>query len=174
MDNEIAGLILAAGRGTRLLPATKSVPKEMLPLVDRPLIHYTLEEAIQSGIDHAVIVTAGGKDSIHEYFDVDSDLDRMLAGRKDNPLDCIEALVQACQLTYVRQRHPKGIADAVRSAQRALAGRAFVLYFPDDVIVGKTPVTKQLLDVHRKYNATVIAVERVPKEQVSRYSIVDA
>lgn len=173
--NEIVALILAAGRGTRLLPATKSVPKEMLPLVDRPLIHYTLEEAVSSGLDHAIIVTSGLKDAVHHYFDPDAELDRMMGGKADgNPLRSVEQLVESCQLSYVRQREPKGIADAVRSAQRALAGRAFVLYFPDDVIVSKVPVTRQLLGVHEKYRATVIAVERVPREHVSRYGIVDA
>lgn len=173
--NEIVALILAAGRGTRLLPATKSVPKEMLPLVDRPLIHYTLEEAISSGLDHAIIVTSGVKDAVHHYFDSDAELDRMMAEKGEgNPLQAVEQLVQACHLTYVRQREPKGIADAVRSAERALAGRPFVLYFPDDVILSKVPVTRQLLDVHKRYGATVIAVQRVPREHVSRYGIVDA
>jgi len=173
--NEIVALILAAGRGTRLLPATKSVPKEMLPLVDRPLIHYTLEEAISSGLDHAIMVTSGLKDAVHHYFDPDAEVDRMMAEKGDgNSFLTIEQLVQSCEISYVRQREPKGIADAVRSAQRALAGRAFVLYFPDDIIVSKVPVTRQLLDVHKKYGATVIAVERVPKEHVSRYGIVDA
>ena len=173
--NEIVALILAAGRGTRLLPATKSVPKEMLPLVDRPLIHYTLEEAISSGLDHAILVTSGLKDAVHHYFDTDAELDRMMAGKgEDNPLLSVEQLVRSCELSYVRQREPKGIADAVRSAQRALAGRAFVLFFPDDVIISKVPVSRQLLDVHEKYKATVIAVERVPREHTSRYGIVDA
>lgn len=171
---EIVALILAAGRGTRLLPATKSVPKEMLPLVDRPLIHYTLEEAVSSGLDHAIIVTAPGKDVIHHYFDPDSDLERMVGDKAEELLGPIERLVSSCHLTYVRQRKPAGIADAVRTAQRPLGGRPFVLYFPDDVIVSNVPVTRQLLNVHRKYNASVIAVERVAKEHVSRYGIVDA
>ncbi len=172
--NEIVALILAAGRGTRLLPATKSVPKEMLPLVDRPLIHYTLEEAVASGLGHAIIVTSGGKDAVHHYFDPDPELERIAAARgEESPLHLIEDLVGACHLSYVRQREPKGIADAVQSAQRALAGHPFVLYFPDDVIVSRVPVTRQLLDVYERYGGSVIAVERVKRAHIGRYGVVD-
>ena len=172
---ELVGVVLAAGWGTRLLPATKSVPKEMLPMVDRPIIHYTMEELVASGVDHAVVVTARGKEAIEAYFDSLPELEQLLAKRGgDDPLASVHELIAACHITYVRQLEQLGIAHAVMTARRAIGGRPFVLTFPDDIIAGSVPVTKQLMDVHRRHNASVLAVEHVPMSQISRYGVVDA
>lgn len=170
----VGALILAAGWGTRLLPATKVIPKEMLPLVDRPIIHYTVNEAVVSGLAHVVIVTARGKDSIEDYFDRLPELEMLLSGRGDKErLASITEMTQACHLSFVRQQEQLGIGHAVLEARYAVGERPFVLYFPDDVIVGDEPVTAQLLAVHERYQASVLAVEQVPKEATSRYGIVD-
>ena len=170
---DVVGVILAAGWGTRLLPATKSVPKEMLPLVDRPLIHYTLEELVDSGISHTVVVTARGKEAIQSYFDSLPELEQLLEERGNSDLlASVHAIVAACDLTYVRQDQQLGIAHAVNAARRAIGQHAFVLCFPDDVIVAATPVAAQLLAVHRRFGASVLAVERVPSHQISRYGVV--
>jgi UTP--glucose-1-phosphate uridylyltransferase len=175
MASDIVALILAAGWGTRLLPATKAVPKEVFPLVDRPLIQHTLEEVVASGVHHAVIVTARGKDAIQSYFDRVPELEELLASRGDsNLLETLHAIVEQCDLSFVRQREQLGIGHAVKIAHHAVGDRVFVLCFPDDVISSKTPVIKQLLDVHKRYGgAPVLAVERVPKEAISRYGVVD-
>jgi UTP--glucose-1-phosphate uridylyltransferase len=171
--DEVVGVILAAGWGTRLLPATKSVPKEMLPLVDRPLIHYTLEELVASGVTHTVVVTARGKEAIQGYFDSLPELERLLDERGSaGLLASIHAIVGACDLTYVLQPQQLGIAHAVNTARRAIGRHTFVLCFPDDVIAGARPVAAQLLDIHRERNASVLAVERVPQHQISRYGVV--
>lgn len=175
MASNVVALILAAGWGTRLLPATKAVPKEMFPLVDRPLIQYTLEELVESGVHDAVIVTARGKDAIQSHFDKLPELEQLLEARGDQVLlHSVHELVENCHLTYVRQREQLGIAHAVKTARHVLGDRVFVLCFPDDVIASKSPVAKQLLDVHERYGgASVIAVERVPRDQIQRYGIVD-
>ncbi|MSQ28102.1 MAG: UTP--glucose-1-phosphate uridylyltransferase [Dehalococcoidia bacterium] len=170
---DVVGVILAAGWGTRLLPATKSVPKEMLPLVDRPLIHYTLQELVDSGITHTVVVTARGKEAIQSYFDSLPELEQLLAERGNSELlDSVHAIVAACNLTYVRQAQQLGIAHAVYAARRAIGHHPFVLCFPDDVIAGESPVAGQLLSVHRRFGASVLAVERVPLDQIGRYGVV--
>ena len=173
MDDLVA-VILAAGWGTRLLPATKSIPKEMLPLVDRPLIQYTLQEVVAAGIDHAIVVTARGKDTISDHFDRLPELEELLERRGEaGLLASVHAIEEACHLTYVRQRQQLGIAHAVYSARRAIGRHPFVLYFPDDILVSETPVTAQLIDVYRQRQACVLAVERVGPAEVSRYGIVD-
>ncbi len=147
----------------------------MFPLVDRPLIQYTLEEMMGAGIRHAVIVNARGKDAIQSYFDKVPELEQLLAARGDEAmLASLHAITENCDLSFVRQREQLGIGHAVRIAHHAIGDRVFVLAFPDDVIASDVPVTKQLLDVHDRFHgATVLAVERVPKEQLSRYGVVD-
>lgn len=173
--SEVVALILAAGWGTRLLPATKAVPKEMFPLVDRPIIHYTVEEAVASGIDHIVIVTARGKEAIHHYFDRLPELEQLLERRGEQErLASISAILKKCSLSYVRQREQLGIAHAVQSARRAVGEHPFVLFFPDDVITAQVPVPLQLLEVYRRFGASVLAVEPVPEEDTGRYGIIDA
>ena len=172
---DLVAVILAAGLGTRLLPVTKAMPKEMLPLVDRPILHYILEEVVDSGLDRAVIVTARGKDAIHSYFDRVPELDRVLESRGElDRLSSVQRIIDACHITYVRQHEQLGIAHAVLAAQHAIGPHAFVLYFPDDVITAEVPATRQLLDVYHRYNASVLAVEPVRKEDTRLYGIVDA
>ena len=175
MTNDVVAVILAAGWGTRLLPATKAVPKEVFPLVDRPLIQYTLEEVVDSGISHAVIVTARGKDAIQAYFDRVPELEQLLESRGDSALlASLQRLIENCDFSFVRQREQLGIGHAVKVARHAIGHKVFALCFPDDVIASDVPVTQQLLDVHERYGgASVLAVERVPREHISRYGIVD-
>ncbi|MBI2887022.1 MAG: UTP--glucose-1-phosphate uridylyltransferase [Chloroflexi bacterium] len=172
---EVIALILAAGWGTRLLPVTKAVPKEMLPLVDRPIIQYALEEAVASGIRHAVVVTARGKGAIEDYFDRLPELEQLLEHRGEaERLASVRRVVEGCQIAYVRQQEQRGIADAVYAARYAVGARPFALYFPDDVILAATPVTQQLLAVYQQHQASVLAVEQVRREDVPRYGMIDA
>ncbi len=172
--SDVVAVILAAGWGTRLLPATKVIPKELVPLVDRPVIQYSVEEAAASGITDAVIVTARGKDAILDYFDRVPELESLLERRGNKEtLASITDMNHAMHLSYVRQQEQLGIAHAVKEARHAIGERPFVLYFPDDVIVGETPVTKQILAVYERYQRPVIAVEHVPMANISRYGVID-
>lgn len=173
--NHAVALILAGGWGTRLLPATKVVPKELLPLIDRPVIHYCVEEAVSAGIDEAIIVTARGKDALLDYFDRLPELEQLLERRGDMAaLDSIIEITKACHISFVRQQEQLGIAHAVQEARHVVQERPFVLYFPDDVIIGTPSVTAQLLAVYQRYKRPVLAVERVPKEAISRYGVIAA
>lgn len=173
--SEVVAVILAAGWGTRLLPATKVVPKELLPLVDKPVIQYSLEEAVASGIKEAVIVTARGKDAILDYFDRLPELELLLERRGDTAaLASITDITKACRISFIRQKEQLGIAHAVMEARHGIGNRPFVLYFPDDVIVGPTPVTQQLLDVYERYHRPVLAVQRMPIETIGRYGVIEA
>ncbi|MSQ14676.1 MAG: UTP--glucose-1-phosphate uridylyltransferase GalU [Dehalococcoidia bacterium] len=166
-------VILAAGWGTRLLPATKTVPKEMLPLVDKPIIQYAAEEAIASGLKRIVVVTARGKHSIEDYFDKAPELEALLEKRGDNGiLAQVRYPSEMGRVSYVRQQEQLGIGHAISSARDAIGDEPFALFFPDDVIDHPVPVTKQLLDVQHKYGGSVIAVERVSKEMIPSYGIV--
>jgi len=167
----------AAGLGTRFLPVTKAQPKEMLPLVDKPTIQYGVEEAIASGIEQVIMVTGGGKRAIVDHFDRSIELEHYLNER--GRLDLIEILEQVDELsnraviTYIQQKEPKGLGDAVWTARSLVEGEACAVLLADDVIVcPDNPCLKQLIDAHARTGATVLAVRRVPKSQVSRYGII--
>jgi UTP--glucose-1-phosphate uridylyltransferase len=166
-------VILAAGYGTRMLPATKSQPKEMLPVVDKPVIHYAVEELVSSGIEHITIVTAINKRSVEDYFDRSRDVEEQLAKRNDTKrLEQLMAISTMANITYVRQAEARGLADAVNTARHVVEDEPFVLVLPDDIIVGDPPATKQLIDCYNEYRGGVVAVEEVPEAEVSSYGIV--
>ena len=167
-------VIPAAGLGTRLLPITKSMPKEMLPIVDRPAIHYVVEEAVKAGIDDILIITGKGKRAIEDYFDRSFELEFYLREKgKFEELKQIEEIGEMVDIYYVRQKKPLGLGDAILHAEKHVNGEPFAVLLGDDIIVSKKPGIKQLIEVAERKEAPVIGVERVPWELVSRYGIVD-
>jgi UTP--glucose-1-phosphate uridylyltransferase len=169
-------IITAAGLGTRFLPATKAMPKEMLPLVDKPAIQYSVEEAIASGIEEVIMVTGGGKRAIVDHFDRSLELEHYLheRGRSDllAILGQVDAIGDKVDITYIQQREPRGLGHAVWTARRLVGNEPCAALLPDDVILGAEPCLRQLISAYRETGATVLAARRVPKEQVSRYGII--
>ncbi len=163
----------AAGLGTRFLPATKAQPKEMLVLVDKPVIQYGVEEAVQSGVDNIVIVTGRGKNAIEDHFDVAVELESYLEQRgKTALLAEIRKITQLINVSYVRQGEPLGLGHAVLVTQNLVGNEPFAVILGDDVIDANPPALKQMIDVFAKVDGPVVAVERVPHEDVSSYGIV--
>jgi len=168
-------VILAAGHGTRLLPATKAQPKETLPLVDKPIIQYTVEEAAASGLKQVIIVTSSGKRAVEDHFDRAHDLERVLEEKGDTVrLEQIRSIADLADIVYVRQKEQRGIGDAVLTTRELVGNEPFVLFFPDDVIASDVPVARQLIDAFETQGGSVVAVEQVPREEVESYGIVDA
>jgi UTP--glucose-1-phosphate uridylyltransferase len=165
-------LILAAGYGTRFLPATKAVPKEMLPIVDRPVIQYIVEEALASGLDQIYIVTATAKRAVEDHFDRLSELEAALE-RKPEVLAQVQETGDI-DIAFVRQKEMRGQADAILATKRFIGGEPFALFYPDDVIFGAHPAMRQLLDVHEKHGGAVLAVERVSEEDIALYGSIEA
>ncbi len=164
----------AAGFGTRFLPATKASPKEMLPLVDKPLIQHGVEEARAAGVRDMIIVTGRGKNAIEDHFDVSFELEAALRKKGDGALhDLIRSISDMADFFYVRQNLPLGLGHAVLRAMDLVGEEPFAVVLSDDVIDSKVPVLRQMLDVYEKFSAgAVLAVQRVPKDQVSRYGII--
>ncbi|HET9780323.1 MAG TPA: UTP--glucose-1-phosphate uridylyltransferase GalU [Candidatus Dormibacteraeota bacterium] len=167
----------AAGLGTRFLPVTKAQPKEMLPLVDKPTIQYGVEEAIASGIEQVIMVTGGGKRAIVDHFDRSLELEHYLEDRGKSDmlriLSEVDELSNQVVITYVQQKEPLGLGHAVWTARLLVEGEPCAVLLADDVILCDTrPVLRQLIDAHAKTGATVLAVRRMPKSEVSRYGIV--
>jgi UTP--glucose-1-phosphate uridylyltransferase len=174
MDRVDTAVILAAGLGTRLLPATKAVPKEMLPVVDKPLIQYAVEEAVAAGITRVVFVVAEGKHAIREHFAAGSRAEDALREKHDAALiESVAAPAAMATFEYVVQPRPLGIADAVRCARPFVGRGPFALIFPDDLIVADRPCIGQMIEAHGACGGTVLAVQAVPPEEVSQYGIVD-
>ena len=164
----------AAGLGTRFLPATKAQPKEMLPLVDKPIIQYGVEEAVQSGVDNIIIVTGRGKNAIEDHFDVNIELESFLQQRgKIELLEEIRKISNMINVAYVRQGEPLGLGHAVLVTEQLVGDEPFAVILADDVIDADPPALKQMIDVFEKVGGPVLAVERVPEDQVSAYGIVD-
>lgn len=164
----------AAGLGTRFLPATKASPKEMLPLVDKPLIQYGVEEAVASGIESVIIVTGRGKAAIEDHFDISFELEKLLEERgKQNELKAMRAISQMAHVSYVRQQEALGLGHAVLQARELVGNEPFAVILSDDIIDSKTPALKQLLDVYEKFDAPVLAVFEVAGEAISRFGAID-
>lgn len=163
------------GLGTRFLPATRAMPKEMLPVVDKPLIQYAVEEARASGIEELVFVTGRGKHAIEDHFDIAYELDQTLAERgKSALLDETKAwLPTPGQIAYTRQMQPLGLGHAVWCAREFVGNEPFAILLADDLVMSKTPCLRQLIDVHEKTGGNVVAVMDVPKEHTNRYGILD-
>ena len=163
----------AAGLGTRFLPATKAQPKEMLPLVDKPIIQYGVEEAVASGIDNIIIVTGRGKNAIEDHFDVAVELESFLEAKgKREQLDEIRKITNLFSVAYVRQGEPLGLGHAVLMAAPLVGHEPFAVVLADDVIDAQPPALKQMIDVFREQRAPVLCVERVPMEDVSSYGVI--
>ncbi len=166
-------VILAAGHGTRFLPATKVVPKEMLPLVDQPVIQYVVEEAVAAGLQQIVIVTAAPKRAVEDHFDRNPELEQLLESTgKDAELREVRRVADLAQIAFVRQKERRGIAHATLAARHVVGDEPFALFFPDDIIVADTPAIRQLIDVHEKHGGSVIAVQRLPREEVVHYGVI--
>ncbi|HLJ18118.1 MAG TPA: UTP--glucose-1-phosphate uridylyltransferase GalU [Bryobacteraceae bacterium] len=165
----------AAGLGTRFLPATKAQPKEMLPLVDKPLIQYGVEEAIHSGVQNIIIVTGRGKTAIEDHFDVSFELEQTLEqkGKKDL-LAVVRNVSDMIDLAYVRQKEALGLGHAVQCARQIVGPEPFAVVLSDDVIDAEVPCLRQLLDIYEFYGASVVALMEVAPENISAYGVVDA
>nr|ART40530.1 L773 [uncultured bacterium] len=160
----------AAGLGTRFLPATKASPKEMLPLVDKPLIQYVVEEAVASGIESVVIVTGRGKTTMEDHFDVSFELENLLEERgKLDLLKQVREISEMAHIAYVRQREALGLGHAILQARDMVGDEPFAVMLSDDIIDAEVPALKQLLDVYEKYDAPVIATMQVAGEAISRF-----
>jgi UTP--glucose-1-phosphate uridylyltransferase len=165
----------AAGLGTRFLPATKAQPKEMLSLVDKPLIQYGVEEAIQSGVSNIIIVTGRGKSAIEDHFDVSFELEYLLELRhKKEMLEAVRNISEMINVAYVRQKEALGLGHAVLRTRELIGDEPFAVVLSDDVIDARPPCLRQLVDVYEHYGAAVLALMEVPPDQVSFYGIVEA
>jgi UTP--glucose-1-phosphate uridylyltransferase len=162
----------AAGLGTRFLPATKAMPKEMLPLVDKPLIQYAVEEAYAAGISNMVVVTGRGKTSIEDHFDLSFELEHHLREKKQEKLaDDMHRMIDRWKIAYIRQHEARGLGHAVLQAEPLVGDDAFAVLLADDIILAEPCCLTQLLDVHRKTGETVVALMEVPRDKTSAYGI---
>ena len=166
-------VIPAAGLGTRFLPATKAQPKEMLPIVDRPTIHYVVEEAVDSGITDILIITGRGKRAIEDYFDRNIELERHLElYHKNELLKDIRRLEEMGDIHYIRQKEQLGLGHAILCAKSHIGNEPFAVLLGDTIVQNDTPCTKQLMDVFGRCGCSTIAVERVSKENIHKYGII--
>ena len=165
----------AAGLGTRFLPATKAQPKEMLPLVDKPIIQYGIEEALASGVDNIILVTGRGKNAIEDHFDVSVELETFLEARgKSDQLAEIRKISSLMNVSYVRQGEPLGLGHAVLVTKTLVGPEPFAVILGDDVIDANPPALRQMIDVFEELGGPVLAVEEVPEQDVSSYGVIDA
>ncbi|SEQ76896.1 UTP--glucose-1-phosphate uridylyltransferase GalU [Piscibacillus halophilus] len=166
-------IIPAAGLGTRFLPATKALPKEMLPIVDKPTIQYIVEEAIESGIEDIIIVTGKGKRAIEDHFDSSSELEETL--RKREKYDLLEKVKKSSNLDihYIRQKEPKGLGHAVWCARKFIGNEPFAVLLGDDIVQSETPGLKQLINQYNETDRSIIGVQTVPEGETNRYGIID-
>ena len=167
-------IIPAAGLGTRFLPVTKAMPKEMLPIVDKPTIQYIVEEAVASGIEDIIIVTGKGKRAIEDHFDLAPELEQNLKAK--NKLDLLHKVEQSTNLAdihYIRQKEPKGLGHAVWCARKFIGDEPFAVLLGDDIVQSDVPCLKQLINQHEKTESSVIGVQQVPENETDRYGIVD-
>src|SRR5213594_3855834 len=168
-------IIPAAGLGTRFLPATKASPKEMLPLVDKPLIQYAVEEAVNAGIQDIIIITGRGKRAIEDHFDVSFELEENLKGSgKEKLLNEIRRISELANFCYVRQRHMRGLGDAILCAQHLIGDEPFAVMLGDEIIDAGVPAIAQLMDVYDRFRAPIIGVQEVALDEVSHYGIITA
>ena len=166
-------VIPAAGLGTRMLPATKTVPKEMLPLVDKPVIQYIIEEAVASGIEDILIVTNRAKSAMDDYFDYYPELEtRLNQAGKENELFEVRRAADLANIFHVRQRETKGLGHAIWRAKRFVGDEPFAVLLGDDIMRAKKPVTLQLVEAAEKYGASAVGVQKVATEAISKYSSV--
>src|SRR5215472_12643814 len=162
-----------AGLGTRFLPATKAQPKEMLPIVDKPLVQYAVEEVAASGISLAIFVTGRGKDAIEDHFDVSFELEHQLAGRgKESLRENIRSISGLLQMTYIRQKQALGLGHAILTARDLVGDEPFAVLLSDDIIDSPVPCVKQMIEVYEATGIGAIAVEEVPRSQLQLYGVI--
>jgi UTP--glucose-1-phosphate uridylyltransferase len=163
----------AAGLGTRFLPATKAQPKEMLPLVDKPIIQYAVEEAVNSGLENLIIITGRGKNAIEDHFDISYELEKILEERgKSDQLNLVRAVSEMVHIGYIRQKEALGLGHAILIARNFMNEEPFAVLLGDDVIVADVPCIRQMMDIHDQYQTSIVAVMEVPEDETSRYGIV--
>lgn len=166
-------VIPAAGLGTRMLPITKSMPKEMLPVGTKPVIHYVVEEAIKAGIDDILIITGKGKRAIEDYFDRNFELEYYLMERnKERELKLVKEISEMVDIYYVRQKKPLGLGDAILYAEKHINGEPFAVLLGDDIIMSEKPGIKQLIESYEKFSSPVLGVEIIPWDEVENYGII--
>lgn len=176
MTNKIRKAVFpAAGLGTRFLPATKASPKEMLPLVDKPLIQYAVEEAVNSGIESILIITGRDKSAIENHFDISFEMEHMLKERGKNELfELVRDVSDIAQISYTRQKQALGLGHAIYQAKDFVGSEPFAALLADDIVDAEKPALKQMVEVFEKYNAPVIATMQVEGEAISRFGVIDA
>ena len=163
-----------AGLGTRFLPATKASPKEMMPLVDKPLIQYVVEEAIDAGIEEVIMITGRGKNAIEDHFDISFELEHALKGKNNNKmLEEVQRISNLVDFWYIRQKEPLGLGHAILRTKDLIGNEPFAVLLGDDIIHSEVPTIKQLMNIHEKYNASVIAVEKIDKKDISGYGVIE-
>lgn len=165
----------AAGYGTRFLPATKTLPKEMLPILTKPLIHYGVDEALEAGMDTMGFVTGRGKRALEDYFDISYELEHQISGtKKEYLLAEIRTLINRCTFTFTRQNEMRGLGDAVLKGKALVQDETFGVILADDLCVNEegASVMAQMVKIYEKYRCTIVAVMEVPKEQISNYGVV--
>jgi UTP--glucose-1-phosphate uridylyltransferase len=166
-------VIPAAGLGTRFLPATKAIPKEMIPIVDVPMIQHIVEEAVRSGIRDVILVTARGKEAIENHFDFNYELEDTLEKKQKSDLaEISRSIGKLCNVISIRQKNPLGLGHAVLCAAPIVGNEPFAVLLGDDLIDSEVPCTKQLMDIYERENASVVGVMEVPRTEVSKYGIV--
>lgn len=166
-------IIPAAGLGTRFLPATKAQPKEMLPIVDKPTIQYIIEEAVAAGIEDIIIVSGRGKRAIEDHFDKSYELEETLAKKeKYDILAEVQKIADLANIHYIRQKEPKGLGHAINCASRFIGNEPFAVLLGDDIVKSDVPCTKQLIDAFEMHQRSVVGVQEVPQEDVSKYGII--
>jgi UTP--glucose-1-phosphate uridylyltransferase len=162
-----------AGFGTRFLPVTKSSPKEMLPLVDKPLIHYGVKEAVDAGIEQVILITGRGKRAIEDYFDISFELEfHLKMNNKEELIEEMRSISNMADFVYMRQEEPKGLGHAILRAKDVIGNEPFVVILPDDVIVNDKGAITQLMEVYNKYNCSILGLEQVDKKETDKYGIV--
>jgi UTP--glucose-1-phosphate uridylyltransferase len=167
-------IIPAAGLGTRFLPATKAMPKEMLPIVDKPTIQYIVEEAIESGIEDIIIVTGKGKRAIEDHFDHSFELEQNLFDKgKFELLLEVQRSSKLVDIHYIRQKEPKGLGHAIWCARKFVGDEPFAVLLGDDIVKAEKPCLKQMIEQYDRYHASILGVQNVPDKEISRYGIVD-
>ena len=165
----------AAGLGTRFLPATKALPKEMLPLVDKPVIQYGVEEALASGCDQIIIITGRGKSAIEDHFDISYELEKALEAKRKTALrDVVRRIASMAKVSYTRQQEAKGLGHAVLMARELVGDEPFAVILPDDIIDSEVPCVKQMIEVYNETGCSVLATQVVEGKAISAYGVLDA
>jgi UTP--glucose-1-phosphate uridylyltransferase len=166
-------VIPAAGLGTRFLPATKAIPKEMIPIVDVPMIQYIVEEAVASGIEEIILITSRNKQAIEDHFDYSFEVETTLDQKGNSELaEVSRRISRMCNIISIRQKNPLGLGHAVLCAEPAIGNEPFAVLLGDDLVDAKTPCTRQLIDIYERYDSSVVGVMEVPKDQTHKYGIV--